>query len=192
MERRAYLAALGSGGLVAAAGCTGGPTSLTAQPGNTDGPPQRGSLEFVANGSEIASFGVDGTVGADVIDLRTEFWHREETTVRSIELRLWTPDSDGTTQVAVQSPVEGDSSPPPKLSLYTPDRSPGTVVEVTDLDDLADETISTLNFLVRPIYAGPTTLAVDATIDLVGGGWLGDAYDLSGELTLEFPALDSA
>jgi len=53
-------------------------------------------------------------------------------------------------QVAVVSPVEGDSSPPPSVALYTPDQVLGTIIEITDLDDLADETISTLTLIVIP------------------------------------------
>jgi len=51
-------------------------------------------------------------------------------------------------EVAVVSPVEGDSSPPPSVALYTPDQALGTIIEITDLDDLADETISTLNLIL--------------------------------------------
>jgi hypothetical protein len=92
-------------------------------------------------------------------------------------------------EVAVVSPVEGDSSPPPSISLYTPDRDLGTIIEITDLDDLADETISTLNLAVIPGTGTATELTVHATIGLSGGGILSRNYTLDGELQLAYPAL---
>jgi hypothetical protein len=88
--------------------------------------------------------------------------------------------------VAVVSPVEGDSSPPPELTLSTPADGPGTRIEVTDLDDLADETISTLGFIIIP-PANATTLTIDCTITLTGSGVLGSDYTLDGEFELRFP-----
>ncbi|MFD1588439.1 hypothetical protein ACFR9U_15760 [Halorientalis brevis] len=97
--------------------------------------------------------------------------------------------TDSPAEVAVVSPVQGDSSPPPSVSLYTPARELGTVVEITDLDDLADETISTLDLIVIPGTDTATDLTIHATIDLSGGTAFSSDYTLAGELQLSYPAL---
>lgn len=97
---------------------------------------------------------------------------------------------DGTpADVAVVSPVGGDSSPPLSISLYSPSRNQGTVIEITDLDDLKGETISTLDLLVRPQSETAKTLKIETTIELTGGGLVGDDYTLDGQLRLECPEL---
>jgi hypothetical protein len=135
---------------------------------------------------------VSGAVSSGQIELESELWHESGTTVESITLQVWMPsDEPGpAADVAVVSPVEGDSSPAPLLSLYTPDRGKGTVIEVTDLDDLGDETISTLDLIVQPRPAAGTELLIDGEIELGGGGLLGGGYSLSGRLDLDFPALE--
>ncbi|WP_254525045.1 hypothetical protein [Natrinema caseinilyticum] len=152
----------------------------------------RRSLSFTTAGEEIGSVGVDGTVTSGIVDLQTEIWHREGTTAKSIKFRIWMPTSgtDSPAEVAVRSPVEGDSSSPPSVSLSTPRRDPGTTIEIDDLDDLADETISTLAFFVRPPSKTATTLLIDAAVDLTSSDLLGSEYSLEGRLRLEFPSLD--
>ncbi len=190
MQRREFVAALGAAGAVGVAGCGAvrGDVTLSA-PSVEEDSPGRKSLEWSADGEPVANFGVTGGVASGIVDLSTELSHRDGTEVTRIELRVRMPDADAAADVAVVSPVEGDSSPPPSLALYTPDDATGTAIEVTDLDDLADETIDTLEFIVRPRDDTATELAVDATIELAGGGVLGDDYTLDGELELAFPGL---
>ena len=80
--------------------------------------------------------------------------------------------SGSAADVAVLSPVAGDSSPPPSISLPSPRPGPGTLIESTDPDDLADETISTLDLVVRPPSTTATTVAFDATIELTNNALL--------------------
>jgi hypothetical protein len=191
MQRREFVAALGAAGAVGVAGCGAvrGDVTLSAPSVGGDSPGRK-YLEWSADGESVASFGVTGGVTSGIIDLfQTELSHRDGTEVTRIELRVRMPDADAPADVAVVSPVEGDSSPPPSLALYTPDDATGTVIEVTDLDDLADETIDTLEFIVRPHDETATELAIDVTIELAGGGVLGDDYTLNGELELAFPEL---
>lgn len=192
MDRRQFLGVVGSAGVVATAGCSmpGGSKTLTEPTVRTDASERR-SLSFTANGEEVGSLGVTGTVTSDVIDLSTEIRHRRGTNVKSIELRVWMPPADAAAEVAVVSPVEGDSSPPPSVSLYSPEREPGTIVAIDDLDDLEDETISTLDLIVRPGSETATTLEIDATIGLTSGGLFSTDYTLDGRLQLEFPTLNS-
>lgn len=88
----------------------------------------------------------------------------------------------------VISPVEGDSSPP-SIFLYSPKRDPGTIIEIDDIDDLKDETISTLDFIVRPRSETATTLVIEGTIELTSSGWIGTDYTLTGQLKLKYPKL---
>lgn len=190
MQRRRFLTGLCSAGAIATAGCgaLSSDRSLTDPTVTTDSAGRR-ALVFTQDGDEIGHVGVDGHVDAGVIHLSTEIWHREGTRVDAIELRLWMPEAGQTpAEVAVVSPVEGDSSPPPEVTLSTPDRKPGTVLAVTDLDDLADETISTLDLRVEPPET-TTTLAVHATVELTETGVLSANYTLEGELRLEYPEL---
>ena len=156
--------------------------------------PRRKHLQFTDDGSELATFGVDGTVDGTVVSIRTELAHRAGTSVTRLAIRTWMPDreADAAPDVALVSPVEGDSSPPPTVSLATPHRMRGTVVEVTDFDDLADETITTVDLLVRPRGGEATTVAIDVDVDLATDVVLGTDYDLSGRLELAFPDIAMA
>jgi len=191
MNRRTYLAAVCAAGVTATAGCNtvSGTQTLSDPTVNTESRGKK-AIVFTSNEKEVGHLGVDGSVESDRIDLSTEIWHLEGTDVRSISLRLWMPEiaTESPAEVAVVSPVEGDSSPPPSVSLYTPDRDLGTVVEITDLDDLADETISTLGLIVVPGSETATDLTIHATIELSGGA-LGSDYTLDGELQVAYPEL---
>jgi len=192
MNRRKYLAAVSTAGIAATAGCSAVTGNQTlSDPTVKENGSGRKVIIFTANDAEVGHFGVDGSVESNRVDLSTEIWHQDGTRVESIKLRLWMPETamESPADVAVTSPVEGDSSAPPSISLYTPDREPGTVVEITDLDDLADETISTLNLIVIPGSDTATDLNIHATIELSGGGVLSSDYTLDGELQLAYPEL---
>ena len=190
MRRRRFLATAGTAGIAATAGCGALRTERTlSDPTRHSDGQGRASIHFNEDGSEVGHFGVDGAVADGVVPMTTEIWHREGTTVESVSARVWMPEADTPADVAVVSPVEGDSSPPPEVRLYTPDRAAGTTIELSDLDDLADETISTLEFIVRPWSESATTVAFDVTMELAGGGVLGTDYTLDGELRLEYPTL---
>ncbi|MFB6200767.1 MAG: hypothetical protein ABEI98_02035 [Halorhabdus sp.] len=169
MRRRTLLAAAGTTVIGGTAGCGAlrSQRHLSDPTHRSDGE-GRGAIVFARDGEDVGHFGADGSVADGVVPIQTEIWHRDGTTVES---------------------VEGDSSPPPEIRLSTPDRAPGTRIDVTDLDDLADETISTLELIVRPWSETATTIAFDVTIGLAGGGLLGADYELDGQLDLSFPAL---
>jgi len=190
VNRRTYLATVATAGTAATAGCGALDRETLSEPTVSSDGPGRGVIEFEAGGSEVGHLGVDGGVDGDTVELGTEIWHREGTRVESITLELWMPPNDATAEVAVVSPVEGDSSPPPALSLYTPEDRQGTAIEITDLDDLADETISTLDLRVEPGPETEPTLVVDAVIELATASPLGGGYECDGKLRLNFPELD--
>jgi len=187
MNRRIALATFAAAGGATLAGCgsLGGTTTLSDPTLITESDRRR-SLTFTADGEEIANFGADGTADGGRIDVDTELSHSSDTTVDSISLGLAMPAAGRAASVAVVSPVEGDSSPPPELTLSTPADGRGTLVEVTDLDDLADETVSTLSFVVTPPETA-TTLTIDCEIELSDGGVVGGGYALDGSLELQFP-----
>jgi hypothetical protein len=151
----------------------------------------RKALIFAEKNEEVGHLGIDGSVTSERIDISTEIWHQDGTNVESIKLRAWMPETatESPAQIAVVSPLEGDSSPPPSVELYTPDQAPGTIIKITDLDDLADETISTLNLIVIPGSETATRLNIHTTIELSGGGTLSSDYTLDGELQLAYPQL---
>jgi hypothetical protein len=187
MNRRTALTTFATAGGAALAGCgsLGGQTTLSDPTLITDSD-SRKSLSFTDGGEEIANFGADGTVDGGRIDVDTELSHSSDTLVDAISLRLAMSAEGRAASVAVVSPVEGDSSPPPELTLSTPDDARGTLVEVTDLDDLADETISTLSFVITPAETA-TTLTFDCDIALSKNGLAGGDYTLDGTLELQFP-----
>jgi hypothetical protein len=190
MNRRSFLGTVGTAGVGVTAGCSTlrGSETLSDPTIHTDSS-QRKSLRFSANDEELASFGVSGRVTSGVIYLSTEIPHQDGTTLTSISLRVWMPPPAATTLVAVVSPVEGDSSPPPTVTLSTPDDGPGTLIEISDLDDLQDETISTLDLIVRPGSETGTSLGLAPTLELADGGLVSTTYTLTGQLQLEFPEL---
>jgi hypothetical protein len=189
MERRRYLAALGGAGLAAVAGCSAVRDSrMLSEPTVSEEAPTRKSLQFTAGDRDVGSFGVDATADEGSIRLDTELVHDGGTSVESIELGVWLPPADepSTTEVAVVTPVTGDSSPPPELTLDWREGG-GALVTVRDLDDLADETISTLALRVVPGPDREATLVVEPVIELAEGGALGTDYTLDGELELAVP-----
>ena len=192
MNRRAFLGLAGSACAIATAGCSApGQAATLSDPSVESESSQRKHLSYTADGEEIATFGVDGRVDGGMIELPVEIWHREGTTVDAITLRVWMPPQDAAATVAVASPVSGDSSPPPAVTLSIPDRGQGQLIEITDLDDLADETISTLTLLVEPHAEATGRLSIDTEIELGGGGVLASDYTLSGQLDLDFSRIGS-
>jgi hypothetical protein len=179
---------------VATAGCgmVSGEQTLSEPTVNAESPGRK-ALIFTANDAEVGHFGADGRVDAGRIELSTEIWHKKGTNVESIKLRVWMPETatDSAAEVAVVSPVEGDSSPPPSVALYTPERALGTVIEISDLDDLADETISTLDLIVTPAAGTASKLNIDVTLELTGNGIFDSDYTLDGVLELAYPDLTS-
>jgi hypothetical protein len=193
MNRRGFLMAVCSAGVVTTAGCSSvaGEETISEPTVDTESDGRK-ALIFTSNGEEVGHFGADGNVESNQISLSTEIWHQKGTTVQSIKLRVWMPETaaESATAVAVVSPLEGDSSSPPSVALYTPDGALGTIIEITDLDDLADETISTLNLLVNPGEETATKLNIHATIELSESGILGSDYTLDGKLQLVYPELN--
>ena len=119
MNRRTYLASVCAAGVAATAGCStiSGSKTLSEPTVNTESSGRK-ALIFTENDEEVGHLSVDGSVTSGRIDLSTEIWHRGGTNVESIKLRVWMPETamESPAEVAVVSPVEGDSSPPPSVA----------------------------------------------------------------------------
>ncbi|MFB6297122.1 MAG: hypothetical protein ABEH56_01225 [Salinirussus sp.] len=84
MNRRTYLTAVCAAGVTATAGCgTVAGTETLSDPTVHEDSPGRKALVFTSNGNEVGHFGVDGSVDGDRIDLSTEIWHRDGTSLTS-------------------------------------------------------------------------------------------------------------
>ncbi|UDF60580.1 hypothetical protein [Halobacterium sp. BOL4-2] len=192
MNRRKYITAACGASIATIAGCSklAGKKTLS-DPKIDPGPGGGTTMTFTDNNSEIAHLSVSKRVSPDRAHLPMEIWHRQGTKIKSIKLRVWMPEiaTEFPAKVAVVSPVEGDSSPPPSLSLYTPERLPGTNIEVSDLDDLSDETISTLNLIIIPNSEKAVDIKIHGTIELSSSNILGSSYTLDGEMKLSYPEL---
>lgn len=187
-NRRAFLGTLASAGVVGVTGVGAlrGHDRLS-EPSVHAESPRRRALEWRANGEAVGSLGVTGRPGDGAVELDTELWHRRNTSAERVELRLWMPET--VAHVAVVSPVQGDSSPPPDVSLSAAPEVQGALVVLDDLDDLADETIDTLDLRVEPLSTSAEALAVDAMVRLDGNGWFDAGFTLTGRLNLRFPDL---
>lgn len=190
MRRRRLLTTLGAVGTAAVAGCgaVSGDETLS-DPTVVEDAPGRRTLVFAVDGDEVGHFGVDGRVADGTVRMDTELWHRSNTRVRSVRLHLWANPEHAATRIGLDAPLQGDSSAPPDVTLSTPDRGRGVLVTVDDLDDLADETISTIDLFVDPGADAATTVTVDCEIDLTGTGTFGTDYTLRGRMGLEYPEL---
>lgn len=190
VRRRRLLTTLGAATAVAGAGCGAlpGETTLT-DPTVVEDAPGRRALVFAVDGEEVGHFGVDGRVADGTVRMATELWHRSNTRVRSVRLHLWADPLDTATRIGLEAPLQGDSSPPPEVTLSTPDRGRGVVVTVSDFDDLADETISTVDLFVDPGADAATTVTVDCEIDVASTDTFGTDYTLEGQMGLTYPEI---
>jgi len=188
VRRRSLLTALGTATAAGAAGCGALPGDQTlSDPTVVEDAPGRRTLVFAVDGDEVGHFGVDGRIADGAVRMDTELWHRSNTRVRSVDLHLWVDPDHPATRIGLGAPLAGDSSPPPEVTLSTPERGRGVVIAVSDLDDLADETISTVDLFVAPGADAATTVTVDCEIDLVGTATFGTDYTLRGRMDLAYP-----
>jgi hypothetical protein len=190
VRRRELLTTLGAATAAGVAGCGALPGDETlSDPTVVEDAPGRRTLVFAVDGDEVGHFGVDGRVAEGTVRMATELWHREGTRVRSVRLHLWVDPEDSATRIGLDAPLQGDSSPPPEVTLSTPERGRGVVIEISDLDDLADETISTIDLFVDPGADAATTVTVDCEIDLASTGTFGTDYTLAGRMDLAYPEI---
>lgn len=151
----------------------------------------RKALSFAENDEEVDHLGIDGSVTSERIDISTEIWYQDGTNVESSKLGAWMSETatESPAEVAVVSSLEGDSSPPPSVGLYTSDQAPRNDHWAHRFRRPRKRTISTLNLIVIPGSETATRLNIHTTIELSGGGIFSSDYTLDGELRLAIPQL---
>lgn len=191
MNRRRYLIALCSTGVLATSGCSavGSEQTLSNPTMDTESSRQK-SLNFNSEGEKLAHFNVNTRLEAGVIVVLTEFWHQEKKPIEFIRLEVWMPQvaSEPPADVTVSN-VEGETRGPVSLDVSRSDESTKTLIEMSNVEESLQQTIDILAFVVEPKTEDATKLNIDATIKLAEEGFLNDGYTLEGELQFSVPEL---
>lgn len=190
MDRRGYLHLAATVGCAGLAGCggLGGPTALSEP--TTESDPGERRLTWRAGEQELCTFELSGRYPeSGELYLWTNITHPEGTLLDTLRLRIRVPGE--VADVALLTPVEGDSAIAPSMTLGSTDGGLGTELVIEEFGELADDDLMALEFLV--VYGeGATELTVETVIDLSERGLFGDSYRLSGEPSLPFPNRDDA
>ncbi|MUV89895.1 hypothetical protein GJ629_08310 [Halapricum sp. CBA1109] len=186
MRRRQFLAGLTATSVLGGVGmgaATGRHETLT-NPQLYEQTPHDKALLFSVDGDERGSFGARATQAGDRVDIDTSFSHPEAWLVESIRVRVAMPVEDGPDpRIAVVVPPHGDSSPPPEITMTTVRGKPGTVIELADFDDLANETVP-LGLAAVPRTTLGEEITLDVSIDLGSSDMFGTDYTLEGAFTV--------
>ncbi|MFC5971884.1 hypothetical protein ACFPYI_11130 [Halomarina salina] len=195
MRRRQVLAGLGALGVGATAGCSlpGSETTISNPVRDADDDGTDPYLSFRDDDEEVASLGFSPSVpDTGSIRVTAHLPHRDgtELTDATFDFRMVRDGEPVATIVALVTPVTVEK--PYVSATFSGSRGSNvSTVRIDDFGDLADETAN-LHFLVDRQEAGASTLHVDATVGLDGGGLLGSQYTLTGELDVPIPARGSA
>lgn len=122
----------------------------------------------------------DGTLPVDV-----SLWHRDETTIESLRLKLRAPPS-GTgvfPQIALTTPAW---NPHPSIQFHTDRDDGGMILEIDEMGDQGDGTM-TFEFILTTLPASVAELLVEVTAQLTGDSVLDDTYTLEGRTRVELP-----
>lgn len=192
MKRRYILAAAGSAGAVAMAGCARlgsetilNPTEEQASDGET-------TLSFQADdGNQVASLTVRPAEqrlsghGGQQIPVDIAITHAEETTVTdlTISLRASSPSGTRSAEVAIETPF---GTPHPSLDLYTASDDGASVLAIDDMGENGDGTVL-FKFLLLGVTDTISELAVDAEVGLAERGMLSKEYTLKGSTLVPLP-----
>lgn len=194
MNRRGFLAAVGSVGAVATAGCSSvGSTTLTnpEEERTDDGDV---NLDFRAeSGEAVATLTVmpgrrryPGHAGAEV-PVKIAITHGDATKIESVRLDLRAPPTatgaGAPAEVAFTTPF---AKPHPSIELYTDPDDVSTILEIPDTGEQGDGTM-VFDFLLTGVRDATAELSVDATIALSEDGVLGQSYTLEGLSLVSLP-----
>jgi hypothetical protein len=194
MNRRDVLAAVGTAGVVATAGCTSlGSTTITNPEGERtdDGDV---NLNFqTESGENVATLTVmpgrerySGSRGTE-IPVKIAITHGDATKIESVRLDLRAPPTStgaGTpAEVAFTTPF---AKPHPSIDLYTDPDDVSTILEIPDTGEQGDGNI-VFDFLLTAVRDTTNELSVDAAIELSEGGVLGQNYTLEALTLVPLP-----
>jgi hypothetical protein len=194
MNRRDVLAAVGTAGVVATAGCTSlGSTTITNPEGERtdDGDV---NLNFqTESGENVATLTVmpgrqrySGSRGTE-IPVKIAITHGDATKIESVRLDLRAPPSSTgagvPAEVAFTTPF---AKPHPSMELYTDPDDVSTILDIPDTGEQGDGNM-VFDFLLTGVRDDTTELSVDATVELSEGGVLGQNYTLEGLTLVPLP-----
>lgn len=187
MRRRDVLAAVGSLGVVATAGCSsvGSTTLTTPEEKQTDD--GEVNLNFrTESGETVATLTVmpgrqrySGHHGTE-IPVKIALTHGDATKIESVRLDLRAPPTftgaGVPAEVAFTTPF---AKPHPSIELYTDPDDVSTILEIPNTGKQGDGTM-VFDFLLTGVRDATTELSIDATIELSEDGVLGQNYTLEG------------
>jgi len=190
MRRRAFLASALTAASTTAAGCNAveSRTEHTDPAVQTDDNPRDNGkyLEFRADGTNLATVGVDPRFSPLPDHFYTSISHPQGTELQSLTQRFVALGGDGTApQLSLQGPFMGDHRPHPTVSLFR--EGTAAVVEVHRFGEIADETV----FIDLPVADWPESarrLVVESTVELAEAGLADRTHVLDGALEFEFTA----
>lgn len=194
MRRRDLLAAVGTVGVTATAGCSSvGSTTLTnPEVEQTDDGDV--NLNFrTESGENVATLTVmpgrqrySGHRGTE-IPVRIALTHGDATRIESVRLDLRAPPTvtgaGVPAEVAFTTPF---AKPHPSIKLYTDPDDVSTILEIPDTGEQGDGTM-VFDFLLTGVRDATTELSVDATMELSEDGVLGQNYTLEGLTLVALP-----
>jgi hypothetical protein len=195
MRRRDVLAAIGSVGVVATAGCSSvGSTTITnpAEERSEDGDV---NLNYrTESGENLATLTVmpgrqrySGNRGMEV-PVKIALTHGGATKIESVRFDLRAPPTSTggasvPAEVAFTTPF---AKPHPSIELYTGPDDVSTILEIPDTGEQGDGTM-VFDFLLTGVRDATTELSIDAGIELSEGGVLGQNYTLEGLALVPLP-----
>ncbi|WP_436902909.1 hypothetical protein [Halovenus halobia] len=190
MKRRAILAAAGSAGAVAMAGCARLGSETISNPAEEQASDGETTLSFQAdNGDQVASLTVRPAEqrfsghGGQQIPVDIAITHPEETTITGLSLSLRAPPSGtGLAEVAIETPF---GAPNPSLELYEADDG-ATALAIDDMGTSGDGTVL-FKFLLLGVGDATSEVEVDAEIGLSETGMLSNEYTLKGLTLVSLP-----
>jgi len=191
MKRRDVLAAVGSAGAVAMAGCAGLGSETISNPVEDQASDGETTLSFQADdGNQVASLTARpaeqrfSSHGGQQIPVDIAITHPEGTTIRDLTLSLRAPPSGtGVTEVAIETPF---GTPHPSLDLYEAPDDGASVLTIDDLGKNGDGTVL-FKFLLLGVGDAISEVEVDAEIGMSEKGMLGNEYTLKGLTLVPLP-----
>ena len=190
MKRRNFLAAAGSAGAAAMAGCSGLGSETISNPSEEQESDGETTLTFQAdNGDQVATLTIQpakqqysGKSGQQVpVDIAIT--HSEETTITDLTLSLRTPPSGtGVSEIALETPF---GTPHPSLDLFA-DEDGASVLSIDDMGENGDGNV-VFKFVMIGYGDINSELEVDAEIGLAETGFLNPDYTLNGLALVPLP-----
>lgn len=195
MNRRTFLGAAGSSGLLSVAGCTTivSPTTLSSPRVERDDHGEA-HLHFEEDEERLAIVTVQpgrqrySGPGGDTLDVDVQLWHRDETEITSLTLALRAPPTGAgvPAQIALTAP---QWKPHPSIELYTHPQERSTVFEIDEMGGQGDGTV-TFEFAVTSLAASTSELLVDVTANLAEQGILDENVTIEGRTRVPLPGSD--